>query len=67
MKYMCPEYDKHSDKAVIVASPNNTPVLVTNKGNKLTEINEETEVPKTTIIEKAIELYYRTYKETGKL
>ena len=32
MKYMCPECDKKSDKAVIVAAPNNTPVPVTNKG-----------------------------------
>ncbi|MGN1135950.1 MAG: IS66 family transposase [Oscillospiraceae bacterium] len=32
MKYMCPECDKKSDKAVIVAAPNNTPAPVTNKG-----------------------------------
>lgn len=41
--------------------------LEKDKSNKLTEINEETGVPKTIIIERAIELYYRTYKETGKL
>ena len=32
MKYMCPECDKNSDKAVIVAAPNDTPVPVTSKG-----------------------------------
>lgn len=32
MKYMCPECDKKSDKAVIVEAPNGTPASVTNKG-----------------------------------
>ncbi len=35
--------------------------------DKLNEINKETGLSKTVIVEKAIEMFYKHYKETGKI
>ena len=34
---------------------------------KLNKINKETGLPKTAIVEKAIDMYYEHYKKTGKV
>ena len=34
---------------------------------KLNQINKETSLPKTAIVEKAIDMYYEHYKKTGKI
>lgn len=34
---------------------------------KLNQINKETGLPKTAIVEKAIDMYYEHYKKTGKV
>ncbi len=34
---------------------------------KINEINKETGLPKTVIVEKAVEMFYEYYKKTGKV